>query len=95
MILGILYLLFSGYTSIKAINIREFYDETLDDIISENDGKLTIKNSSTNEKMLLYYKNIKLNQLINNIKSNYVYATFIGIRNGIILISIFFMLIWI
>ena len=92
LIAGVIYLLLSGITSIKAINIREFYDVYLNDTFEESNCELNIKKIDDKQKIELYYKNIKLNQLITNIRGNYVYATFVGIRNGITLISLFFIM---
>lgn len=92
LILGVIFLFLSGITAIKAFNIGEYHDIQIYDRVREDGTKLNIINTSKEEKISLLYKIIKLNQLTTNIRSNYVYATFIGIRNGIILISIFFIL---
>jgi len=90
LIIGILYLLLSGVTAIKAFNIREYYSIYLRDRIKEDNGQLAVAKIDNDDLICRHYKNIKLNELTNNIRNNYVYATFAGIRNGIILISIFF-----
>ena len=92
LILGVIFLCLSGITAIKALNVREYHDIQLHDRVGEDGTKLNIIKVEREEKISLLYKIIKLNQLTTNIRSNYVYATFIGIRNGIILISIFFIL---
>lgn len=92
LIIGVIYLLFSGAASIKALITRQFYDEDLDDWIKENGNELNVVTLDNNIRFAQAYKSIKLNQLMTDIRSNYVYATFIGIRNGIILISFFFII---
>lgn len=93
LVLGLSYFLLSGYSSIRAFNIRKFFDIDINELIKEKEGKLNIINLSDKDKISEMYKNIKINQLITNIRSNYVDATFIGIRNGIILISLFFIIV--
>ena len=93
LVLGIIYLLLSGITAIKAINIRKFYDVYLNDEIEESESRLKVIRLDEKDRIILLYRIIQLNQLITNIRSNYVYATFVGIRNGIILISLFFIII--
>ncbi len=90
---GVIYLLLSGITSIRALNIREFYDIYLENRIEENRGNLNIMSLDNQDRIARFYKIINLNQLMTMIRSNYVYATFIGIRNGIILLSLFFILV--
>lgn len=92
LIVGVAYLLLAGITAIKALNIREFYDIYLRDLVTEADGRLNVAKISNEDLICKHYKNTKLNELTNIIKSNYVYATFIGVRNGILLISIFFII---
>ena len=90
--LGLIYLVLSGVSSIKALNISEFHDIYIGDLINEKEDEKNIKIIDKKDRAEQLYKNIKLNQLKTNIKSNYVYATFVGIRNGIILISLFFII---
>lgn len=90
--LGLIYLLLSGISSIQALTIKEFYDIYVDDRIEVTEGIQNIKNFDIKDQIEQIYKNIKLNQSITNIRSNYVSATFIGIRNGIILMSLFFII---
>lgn len=93
LIIGVIYLLLSGITSIKALNIRKFYDVYLDNRVKETKGKLNVLSLNKEDRISQLYKIIKLNQLMTIIRSNYVYATFVGIRNGIILISLFFVIV--
>ncbi len=94
-ILGLIYLIFSGFASVHALNIGKIYDISVDDRIKKIEGKHIIKNFNKRDWINQLYKNIVLNQKRTNIRSNYVYAAFIGIRNGIILISIFFIIVYI
>lgn len=89
---GVAYLLLSGVAALKALIIKELYDEDINDRIKETGTKLNIGVLDDKDRLAQLYRNIKLNQLVTNIRSNYVYATFIGIRNGIMLISIFFII---
>jgi hypothetical protein len=93
LIMGVLYLLLSGITSIAALNIREFYGVGLVEVIKENDGRYSFENTDEVKIINKLFKYINLNQMITNISANYIYATFIGIRNGIILIATFFIVI--
>ncbi len=90
LIMGVVYLLLSGITSIAALNIREFYGVGLVEVIKENDGRYSFENTDEVKIINKLFKYINLNQMITNISANYIYATFIGIRNGIILIAAFF-----
>lgn len=92
LILGVILLFLSGITAIKAFNIGEYHDIYLNDRIREDGTRLNIVETPQEDKVSVLYKIVKLNQLTTNIRTNYVYATFIGIRNGIILVSIFFIL---
>jgi len=90
--LGLIYLLLSGISSIQALNIEEYYDINIDDRITVTNDRQNIKNFDIKNRIEEIYKNIKLNQLITTTRGNYVSATLIGIRNGIILISLFFII---
>ena len=83
----------SGITSIAALNIREFYDLYLNEIIDKSGDSYNAKAQDDVEIINKLYKYINLNQMITNISANYIYATFIGIRNGIMLIGAFFIII--
>ena len=90
LILGIIYLVLSGFSALKAINIKEFYDIYLNDKIDYKDCHIQLKNIDLYENISNLYKFNILNQLITNQRSNYVYATFTGIRNGMLLIALCF-----
>ena len=89
-LVALLYLILASITAIKAINIGEFHSLSLSHFIEREDGSLKRTRISDAEKAVDLYKYLKLNQRTNNIKANYVYATFIGIRNGIVLLALFF-----
>lgn len=89
---GILYFVFGAIASLNALNIKEFYDIYIDEILRKENDKIIPISLSQNEKIRRLYKYIKLNQEITRMRANYVYAAFICIRNGIIMLTIFFML---
>lgn len=89
LVAGIVYMVASGLTCVAALNTRGFYQEALSEIVREVDGELQAVLMDQRDRICLVYEQIKLNQIILTIKANYVYATFLGIRNGIILISVF------
>lgn len=90
MIFGVIYLLLSGITSIMALYNKGYYDIYLDKKFIGNYEKIVPVDLSAEEQIKIFYESAKLNQILTNIKSNYVAATLIGIRNGIILITLFF-----
>jgi hypothetical protein len=61
------------------------------DQIQESNGTLQIINYPAKTLCEQYYKYIRLNQITTNIRANYLSATFVGMRNGLILISLFFL----
>lgn len=93
LIAGVIYLLMAGVASIQALITRKFYDESLEDLIKEEGNNLKVADLDNMKRLGMYYKNVKLNQLVTIIRSNFVYASFIDIRNGIILFSIIFVMV--
>lgn len=91
--IGLLYLLIAGITALRVVNIGEFHQITISDELEERKDVITESRASKQVMILKLYRYLKLNQHINNIKANFAYATFIGIRNGIVLIAMFFFLI--
>ncbi|QDU25820.1 hypothetical protein ETAA8_08920 [Anatilimnocola aggregata] len=73
-----------------AVNIRERFGTYLDDLIKAEGERLTIIQISKQQKVLSFYRYGKLNQTIATIVANYVAASYVGIRNGIVLIALFF-----
>ncbi|MBI4776443.1 MAG: hypothetical protein HY788_20090 [Deltaproteobacteria bacterium] len=92
LIFGVIYLLLSGITSMTALSIRKFYDVYIDEIVEKSGDSYNIKVQSDIEIINKLYKYVRSNQMITNITANYIYATFAGIRNGIILIGAFFII---
>jgi len=100
LIIGVIYLIFSGITAIKALHMKPYNDIAIDNIIVGQNYKdlskvydnLSISKMSKKTELSEIYECIKLNQLLTTIKSNYVEVTFLGIRNGLILVAIFFIL---
>jgi cytochrome c biogenesis protein CcdA len=93
LIIGIMYLILSAITCIKSLNIKGFYGWHLRDRFEETDSQIIEVNEYTNKDLILfYYKTIKANQFKLTMKTNYIYSTYIGLRNGIIMISLFFII---
>ncbi len=90
-ILSVINLLFGVIRALQAINIKKFNIYQLE--IKKVNGKYILQPSDRTDNVLrLLIKSKTLNDLINNKMSNYVYASYILIRNGIILFLIFFIL---
>lgn len=93
LIIGVVYIIFSGITAIKALHMKPYNDIVIDSIIVGKDyNKLTAVKMSKKTELSELYECIKLNQLLTTIKANYVEVTFLGIRNGLILVATFFIL---
>lgn len=82
----------SAITFVMAVKIRERHGVYLDRIINANGSSLTIVKESSEKKIKELYHIGKLNQLETTIISNYVDASYIGLRNGIISLAVFFMI---
>lgn len=82
----------SAITFVMAVKIRERHGVYLDRIINANGSSLTIVKESSENKIKELYHIGKLNQLETTIISNYVDASYIGLRNGIISLAVFFMI---
>lgn len=91
-ILGIVYFVLSGITAVRALNVHEFYTLHPDDWIAQDEGKPTVQSLQKLDRIKLLYTAIKANELALNIRTNFVDATFIGIRNGIMLLSLAFII---
>lgn len=97
LIIGVFYLVFAAVTSIKTIHATPSYDIYIDNRIegfksSFHDNLKMVKINKKQEINTLY-ECIKLNELWMIIKLNFMDATFAGLRNGIILVSVFFILV--
>lgn len=88
LILGVIYLISAGIASIKAFNVREFHDIYFFEGIEKDNDKYKIIDKKKEVNLLHSY--IELNQERTRISTNYVYSTFIDIRNGLILVALFF-----
>jgi len=91
-ILGVVYLVLSGVTAVQALNIREFYTLHPDDWIEHGQGRRAVVGLQRTNRIKMLYAVIKANELVLNIRTNFVRATFIGIRNGIILLALAFII---
>lgn len=90
--LAIIYFAASGLTSIGALNIRKYYGTYLDGLFRKEGESLTPINRSSSEIVSSLYNYTKRNQMVNTIRANFIYATLTGIRNGVILVSVFFII---
>ena len=93
LLIGFLYLIFAIINTIKSLHVYEYYYILPADYFEEQDS--TIKLSLENEVRIVnkLYKNLKLNSLINLRRGNHLSASFTNIRNGVISIAFFFMLV--
>ncbi len=93
LIIGVIYIIFSGITAIKALHMKPYNDIVINSlIIGEDYDNLTAVKMPKKTELSETYECIRLNQLLTIIKSNYVEVTFLGIRNGLILVATFFIL---
>lgn len=89
--IGISYFVLSGVACIASLNIRGFHKIVLNDYIrkSEN-GQIFLGDIDDDDKIALLYQCSYLNEMILCIKSNFVDAAYILVRNALILILLFF-----
>ena len=88
--LAIVSLVLSAIGVTAAVNVRKGYGLFLDDLIQANKGKIAIVKRSKRKSVEQLYHLGKLNQKATAIIANYVDASYVGIRNSIILIAAFF-----
>lgn len=89
---SITYFVLGAIHALQTLNIRQFNVIQTEVEYNENDKKLILKEKkSTDEYIKEILKSKQLNDLINIQLSNYTYASFNSIRNGIILFVLFFM----
>lgn len=81
---GVLYFLYAGYAASRSIRIDEFSDISLEDEI-----KIKEEKASRQEELI---QCIELNRLVTRKRSNYLDSSYIGIRNGIICLSLCFVI---
>ncbi|HEU0144129.1 MAG TPA: hypothetical protein VFQ47_05030 [Nitrososphaera sp.] len=91
-LLGVTYLVISGITAVKALNISEFFTLHPDDWLEQGQDKPTIIGLQRIPRIKMLYAVIKANELALTIRTNFVDATFIGIRNGITLLALAFII---
>jgi hypothetical protein len=94
---GILFLLLGTIHAIQVLNIKEYYRDDIMDYL-EIDGKDVkeknkIGREGLKENLKRLFKYNRINENIILIKCNFAYASFISIRNGIVIIVLFFLLI--
>lgn len=92
LIIGVVFLILSGITAIKSLVITGYSDIYLDGRLTGDYENLQVINRSKEEEINILYECVKLNEISTNIKENYMFATITGIRNGIIFITLFFIL---
>jgi len=88
-VLAVLYLITAGITALKAINVIDI-NETHTATPTMTGDTLHASLLSAKDIIKEHHSNTALNREVNYIKSNHVYATFLAIRNGIILLTAFF-----
>jgi hypothetical protein len=92
LILSLIYFVLSAITSVVALTPTAFFVDSLDDRIKLDAGKYKIIKVEPDVRIPAIYNRIRLNQLALMIRSNYVSATWTGIRNGIILLAAAYMM---
>ncbi len=90
LIIGLIYLILSGINCISVLGIAGYYDIHPNNQIIESENQLILNNFKKEEIANHLYTINKLNKLLVQIKTNFAYSTFIGIRNGMIFLTIFF-----
>lgn len=89
--IGIINLIFGAIRSLQSLNIGEYNIYQIE--IDNKNPEYILKTKPTDDELLkILIKNKQLNDLINIRLSNYIYASFILIRNGIIMFVLFFIL---
>ena len=86
---SIICFVFGAIRSLQALNIRQFHI-TQSDVESTNNNFVLHLNPNNQDLLTTIIKDKQLNDLINIQSSNYTYASFTLIRNGIILFVLFF-----
>jgi hypothetical protein len=86
---SVIYLVFGAIRALQALNIRQFHI-TQANIDNDNNKFILNVNQSDIDYLKDIIKSKRLNDLINIRLSNYTYASFNLIRNGIILFVVFF-----
>jgi len=81
---GVLYFLYAGWAALRSIRIDEFAEISLEDEI-----RIKQNQASRNKELV---QCIELNRLVTRKRSNYLDSSYIGIRNGIICLSICFVI---
>lgn len=87
---SVAYLMLSTLTVTAAVNVSRHYGRYLEGIVSANGGELKVIKKSTAEQAQEMYRLAKLNEDTMIVIANHVFASYVGIRNGIVLIVTFF-----
>ncbi len=89
--IGISYFVLSGVACIASLNIRGFHKIVLNDYVKKTEnGQVFLGAINDDDKIALLYQCSSLNETILCIKSNFVDAAYILVRNALILILLFF-----
>jgi len=83
------YLIEGVYRALQTLNIREFHSYQLK-VIKQDNSYLVKTMQNNNELLCQLVRDKKLNDIINLQLTNYVYSSFVLIRNGIILFFAYF-----
>jgi hypothetical protein len=87
---SIIYLVFGAIRSLQTLNIRPF-NINQSEIVKNGDHFILHVNQNESESLKDFIKCKELNDLLINRLSNFTYASFTLIRNGIILFVLFFL----
>jgi hypothetical protein len=93
--LSLIYFVFSGVASIKALNLKGFHDLYLFSYFTEDSTEIEFKEIPKIDYIGKMYKNVRLNYYNTMIRANYTFSSFVDIRNGFVLLLLFYMsVIW-
>lgn len=94
LIAGTMYFVTAAISSISALNIGAYYYVNISDHLIKTSDSMDVEYERLDDRKLLeeFYNAIDLNQVILTEKTSLVYASYLSLRNGIIMISFSFLL---
>lgn len=87
-IIAVIYFLSAVLGAVKAIERLPYSQINVEDIVKLSGSSIEIHTSPDNDKLVSLFKYYKLNSILNNIKGNFVDASFKSIRNGVVILSL-------
>ncbi len=77
LLISVFYLLLCGWSALQSLTVEKFYDLNIDDELR----------LSRLEKLSHQYKHIKINTLVNVIRTNYLFVSQLSLKYGIVLLG--------